>query len=50
MDPHQVVCHGLGADVQGQAGQLGGVLELSVEGAQVHGQEVVFGEGRFLRG
>lgn len=46
---HQVVGHGLGADVERQAGQLGGVLELSVERAQVHRQEVVLGEGRTLR-
>ena len=50
MSLYQVVGHGLGADVQRQTGQLRRVLELSVEGAEVHGQQVVFGEGRFLRG
>lgn len=46
---YQVFGHGLGADVQREARQLRGVLEFPVERAQIHGEQVVLGEGRTLR-
>ncbi|KAG9352161.1 hypothetical protein JZ751_020574 [Albula glossodonta] len=44
----QVLSHRLGADVDGETGQLRGVLELSVECSQVHGKEVVLGKRGLL--
>lgn len=46
---YQVFGHGLGADVQREARQLRGVLEFPVERAQIHGEQVVLGEGRTLQ-
>ena len=46
---HQVLGHRLGADVNGETGQLRRVLELSVERSQVHGKEVVLGKRGLLK-
>lgn len=46
---YQVFGHGLGADVQREARQLRRVLEFPVKRAQVHGEQVVLGEGRTLQ-
>lgn len=46
---YQVFGHGLGADVQREARQLRRVLEFSVERAEIHGEQVVLGEGWTLR-
>lgn len=46
---YQVFGHGLGADVQREARQLRRVLEFPVKRSQIHGEQVVLGEGRTLR-
>ena len=47
--PYQVLGHGLGPDVDGEAAQLRGVLKFTIEGPQVHWKNVVFRKSWFLK-
>ena len=47
--PYQVLGHGLGPDVEGEAAQLRRVLKFTIEGPQVHRKDVVFRKSWFLK-
>ena len=45
--PYQVLGHGLGPDVEGEAAQLRRVLKFTIEGPQVHRKDVIFRKSWF---